>query len=406
MKVYQLKKIMEVVREENIEIYDYETFLSLSKEDVNYLIQKIDENNKKVKQLFKLLIHIHNCENWEDRFSHLEGVENFNLKEYILDRIANSASRKHAEAIYHYYNLQPSFEWRSKLSILKSIEEWKTYIESINPNIFMFNNDEKALNNLEFTLQNNSEEDRCDLIKKVMQYSQSENSDVLELSEYSNILEQMPDKMSELLDLLLKGYDFHKISQLLIFWTNRHNYAERNNEDVEEIDTIYQELINYLKTSIAMTDLNLKHFINMLTYMNYRYYSEYVKLLKEIEDKEDWKLLGICIYDQVFLGNSCIRNYLEMILSTSDMYRDELFSRRDALTNLLKNSPITLFIPFDTYRDDGWPEKMPVLEFLDNYNIDNKVSENYDTEKIIEDFSDEDEVTPKILNHFLVKKYK
>lgn len=407
MKVWQLEKIVEEIVEENIEISrsDYEAILSMSTEDINYLLQKIEEKNKKTNQLLGFIIYTNFCKNWDEEFNHLEGIENFNIKEYILNKIANAPSRSHAEEIYQYCDLK-SIYGSSKLPVLRTVEEWKTYIEAITHPFMLFNRDRKILNNLEFILKNNSEEDRCNLIKKVMQYSQSESLDVLDLSNYSEILKEMPAKNEDLVDLLLKGYDFNYISELLVLWTKRHNYVKRNNGDVDEIDAMHQEIVNYLKNSNAMTSLNLKHLIGMLTYFKYKYYMEYTKLLKEIEAKEDWKLFGICIYDQVFLGYSCIRDYLEKVFSTSSTCKDELFSRRDALINLLRGSSNILSIPRDTYHNDGWPEKMTVVEFLDNYNIDNKALENYKREEIVENFNDGDEVTSKILDHFLVKKYK
>ena len=406
MKVWQLEKIMELVREEDIEIseYDYEIFLSISKEDINYLIQKMEENNKKVKQLFRFLIHINKFESWDDNFSHLEEIENFNAKEYILNKIATASSQKHAQAIYCYY--------KSKLSVLQTVEEFKTYIEAINPNIFKCNNDIKTLNNLEFILKNNSEEDRCNLIKKVMQYYQSGNTNLLELSECSNTLKNMPDKMNDLFDLLLKGYDFYDISKLLVHWTNNQISAKWNHGDVNRVNAMYREVLDYLKTSTVLININPKNFVRMIELLDIEYFSKYIKLLKELEEKKEWKLLGICTSDQVRVDGLGMLHYLEMkVLCNSEQPINHFTNLRDKFISLLTEDLSTiLLIPGDTYQTNEEYQKIPVkitvLEYLDSYNVDDKVLEDYSREKVVENFKGEDEVTSDILSHFLIKKYR
>lgn len=186
MKVWQLKKINEISKEKNFSV-TYQYILGTNDEDINYLMQAIEEKNENIMWIIRFMEYIQMYSKWEDCFKRLSGVENINLKEYLLEKIKNARNSDDAEAIYNCFD----FSEGERLSLFLNIEEWKTYVECINSN--MNKRDEIVYENLELVLSNN-QENRCSLIEKIMKCYLTDQYEIIKFADYPRDIPTAPIK--------------------------------------------------------------------------------------------------------------------------------------------------------------------------------------------------------------------
>lgn len=312
MKVWQLKKINEVANEKYYSL-DYNLLLAMDQKDIDLLINEIESEN--IEYLIDFLKWIYENPNWEENYSHMKGIENINLKEYLFNEIANASCKEDASAILSYFDFDQEAD---RLFIFKSIEEWKNYIENINSSL----GDESVikLDNIEVVLKNSKEEEnRVNLIEKVMKYLQSDELELISLSDYPIInFGKLPITYDELLDLFLMGYYPIYILDLLNHWRNKKSIPLLTDIENKKIDDGFQEIINYLKESSMMIECDIDSFNNMVKDLCSNEYKGLVNILREIEKEEDFELLETCIGKEAPFSNQNMRIYIDRIFHSND----------------------------------------------------------------------------------------
>ena len=316
MKVWQLRKINEVAKANNFSL-DYENLLNMDQTDIELLVRKIEEKNENIESLVSFLDYIQDNPEWEKSFSHLQGIKEINLKKYIFERIENATSEEDADAILGYFDLEDS----GKLSMFQTVEEWKTYIETINSNMENYNT--TAINNL-YTVLKNSSENRCNLIQKVMKYSLSDDLNPVDLFEYPINFQKMPITFDDLFALFLDEYDPDAILNLVMYWMEkRENTSLTENK---EIDDSFNEIFNHLKDSNMMAEYcDIDNFLEMIKKLSPSECRDLITTLKEIEKEKDCELLQLCINKMVPFDNINMKVYVTRILRAKE---DEYNYRR------------------------------------------------------------------------------
>ena len=325
MKVGELKKMNEYAIDKRITL-DWDCLLKYNQDDIAKILELINYDNAKVEQVINFIDWELKNPDWKNDYQHLEGIEKFDIREYLMERISTAFSVLGSEMVCRY------FDFYGQLELFHTVEEWKTYIECVNdgmaqrPCTVILNTQkvlEKATNN------------RCNLIKMVMEYSQRGSLDTYEISEYISE-ESLENHLESILSLLLKGYHIESVRELF-------DHLDRDVKDVEDSDQLaeilksYRTAINYLKNSKFFNPIKDDHgLIDIFSNYYFDNYDDIINLLKEIEDKEDKELFELCLENPFQLDNSDIRDYLRIILSKKNSNDD----CRSALIYLWKNRVI------------------------------------------------------------------
>lgn len=337
MKVWQLRKITEIANEIKYYSIDYELLLKMNQKDIDLLIDQIDYENEGIDYLINFLEFTYENPEWKENYNHMEGIENFDLKEYLFHRIATAFCNEDASAILSYFDFNQE---KNKLSIFKSIEEWKTYVENINSNLsYDF---EIKLSNLDLILKNSKEgENRVNLIKRTMNYLQTDELEFIDFSKCSIDWSKLPITFDDLLDLLLKEYDPTSIMDLLDYWIKqRENTSLTENK---EMDDGFQVIINYLKESSMMNGCYMDSFVDMVKDLSFNEYNGFVYILREIEEQEDYELLETCIRREASFKNRNMRIYVTRVLCATNEY-----NYRTAQFRLWENGTIDKYLEDET----------------------------------------------------------
>ena len=320
MKVWELKKINEYAHKNNIQL-DYLPLLQYKQEDIDLIIDCIDQMNRNVESLIIFMKWDLNDPDLKTTFEHLEGIENFDIRKYLIEKMKEAFSKKQAEAILKNFDLANR--------LFKNLDEWKAYIDSIAEE--MLKRDSLIGNNLTLVLHT-QEEDRIDLIKQVMEYSQLADLNSKTISEYFS-REIIETNCKEVLSLLTKGYNINKVSDLFVDWNEQTKNIVTTEEEsktskLHELNTAYSLVIDYLKNSTLFCAIQDDS--SLIEIFNGSYYQEYksiVLLLKEIEEKDDADLFDQCL-NCPYIGNENMRYYIRNILdarNTDSEYIDSFY---------------------------------------------------------------------------------
>lgn len=319
MQVWQLKKINKARIGSNFR-WDWNILLNMNPTDIDFIIKKIEEKNKNIDYSIQFLEWIYENPEWKESFRHLEGIENFDLKEYLLTKIGKANYENVAYEIFICFNFD---DHDDKLSMFQTVEEWKTYVECIG--VGMESCIKTVANNLEVVLKNSGREDRGNLIQKVMEYSLSDRDSLIDLSSYTINFEQRPISFDDLFTLFLVGYDETTILDLIGYWMEKRK--DTSLTENKEIDDGFNEIIKYLKDSSMMEACDMNNFLQMLQELHPSEYKGFVTILKEIEKEEDFELLETCIRKETPFSNQNMCIYIDRILHNKEnecKYRDAL----------------------------------------------------------------------------------
>ena len=323
----------------------------------------------------------------EHEFTHMKGIENFNVREYIIEKITNAPSKIVSDLIYRYFDLNDGKA--SHLDLFNDINEYQAYMENITDQ--MAENEELVISNIMLVLEKVSfTDDRSELIKKTMIYSQKKELLPESLNAcFEKLFHiELTPYFSEILLLLLKGY---KIGTVCNFFRKWHEDAKSREKD--KVNESYEFVEKYLlesKFSDCLEDNNLLMEIFSHYDTKYDKYRQITKLFIDIEDSEDKELFNECLKYKLELSNDNVRSYIYKILESSN--KDFNNSLRQSLLYLLKNKRIDAKKFFDNYNR--------VLRVVKKINLSNTVDGNgMDMAKFITSINDID-----ILNNMAIKK--
>ena len=322
MKVKELKKINEFAHENGFDL-NYKRLLKFAAEDISRILNLIDEKSMNVESLIKFFEFEISNPDWKRSFKYLIGIEDFDIREYIIGKIINANSPALSESIYNYFEC----EYDGILVSFKDGQEYQTYVESITAK--MPDNDNIALSNIQFVLERVIfDSDRNEVIRNVMEYSQRNDLSPVSLRDYFEYL-KFPFDINETLLLLLKGYDVRMVRTLLEKW-----YEDIKNGDKDKVHGSYEivkgyllksELFDYMKDNTSL--------IKIFCETEYKKYSQIVVLLNKVEESKDRKLFDQCLKCCAKLSNENIRYYINEILNTKKSNND----LRQSILYLLEN---------------------------------------------------------------------
>lgn len=179
MKVKELKKINEFAHENNFDL-DYEKLLKLDAKDISRILELIDKKSMNVESLIKFFEFEISNPDWKRSFEHLIGIEDFDIREYIIGKIINANSSALSKSIYYYFDCECN---NGILVSFKDVQEYQTYVESITAE--MDDNDNTVLSNVHFALERVIlDSDRNEAIRNVMEYSQRNDLSPVSLRDY------------------------------------------------------------------------------------------------------------------------------------------------------------------------------------------------------------------------------
>lgn len=324
MKVAKFKKIYKFISEINDLDVNPRNLLNFSDADVELIINSMDEVTKSVEQLIKFLDWEQDNKDWKEQFSHLEGIENFDIRSYLIDRILTASSDETADNIYSYFDFDSVSE--TLKNSMKTVEEWKTYIESIGGTM----DGEHVARNLETVLEF-CENNRCEMIKKIMYYSQAGDIDSQSLKEYfsEDILQKY---LAEILDLLILDYDIDELQTFFSRW----NDAVLETKVLPQ-NTTYQQVYDYLKNSSLFSHLaNNSGLVSIFTNASETNYPEILSLFELVESKKDKEVFDMLVDTEIALESSSLRNYITEIVE----HKDDDSDYRMSLMHLLDKGKI------------------------------------------------------------------
>ena len=247
----------------------------------------------------------------EHEFTHMKGIEDFNVREYIIEKITNAPSKIVSDLIYRYFDLNDGKA--SHLDLFNDINEYQAYIENITDQ--MAENEELVISNIMLVLEKVSfTDDRSELIKKTMIYSQKKELLPESLNAcFEKLFHiELTPYFSEILLLLLKGY---KIGTVCNFFRKWHEDAKSREKD--KVNESYEFVEKYLlesKFSDCLEDNNLLMEIFSHYDTKYDKYRQITKLFIDIEDSEDKELFNECLKYKLELSNDNVRSYIYKII--------------------------------------------------------------------------------------------
>lgn len=319
MKVWELKKINEYAHKNNIQL-DYLSLLQYKQEDIDLIIDCIDQMNRNVESLIIFMQWDLDNPYLKTTFEHLEGIENFDIRKYLIEKMKKAFSKKQAEAILK------NFDLASRL--FRNLDEWKAYIDSIAEK--MLKRESLIGDNLTLVLHT-QEEDRIDLIKQIMEYSQLIDLNPKTISEYfsSEIIEK---NCKEVLSLLIKGYNVEGVARVFANWNNLVKFTMIHDQDEEtqkatrqRINTIYYSLVDYLENStLFCASQDSSSLINIFD-TDFEKIPRFISIFKEIENKNDKELFEQCL-ECSYLDNENMEYYIRHMLDAKDQANDYVVS--------------------------------------------------------------------------------
>lgn len=321
MKVKELKKINEFAHENDFTL-DYEKIVTFDAKDISRILKLIDKKSMNVEILIRFFEFEISVPNWKKKFEHIRGIEDFDIREYIIDKISNANSLALSKAIYDYFD----GECADILILFKDVQEYQTYIESITANIEK--KDYVTFQNIEFFLKKvPSNTDRNELIKNVMKYSQRKNQSLLfgtiEWSEFTS------EDYLGILSLLIKNYNSNKVCTLFKKW-----HSDRYYREATEVNESYETVKEYLlKSKLFDSRKDNERLIKIFCETEYREYGQIVTLLNKVEESNDKELFAQCLKCGYQLYNENIRYYINEILKIGNSNSD----LRQSILYLLKN---------------------------------------------------------------------
>ena len=245
MKVKELKKINEFAHINHFNI-DYECLLQIQEKDISKILDLIDLKSTNVESLIHFLTYEVDVSDWEHGFAHMKGIENFNIREYIIEKITNAPSKIVSDLIYRYFDLNDGKA--SHLDLFNDINEYQAYIENITDQ--MAENEELVISNIMLVLEKVSfTDDRSELIKKTMIYSQKKELLPESLNAcFEKLFHiELTPYFSEILLLLLKGY---KIGTVCNFFRKWHEDAKSREKD--KVNESYEFVEKYFRKGSRM----------------------------------------------------------------------------------------------------------------------------------------------------------
>ena len=130
MKVKELKKINEFAHENGFTL-DYKKIVIFDTKDISRILELIDKKSINLESLIKFFKFEISNPDWKKKFEHIRGIEAFDIREYIIDKISNANSLALSKAIYDYFD----GECADILILFKDVQEYQTYVESITAEI-------------------------------------------------------------------------------------------------------------------------------------------------------------------------------------------------------------------------------------------------------------------------------
>lgn len=399
MKVGELKKINQFINEDNYHFEGrYENLLNLKQEDIDLVIKKIENKNENAKVLVDFLCWELDNENWADEINKLKSDELFNVRQFIINEILTAESLELADAIYCYFG----FECDGIINKMKSINEWVVAVKSIKANFeeceeIIQGNLNYALENFGFEL---NKDFRIELIKRVMEYSQSKNKNYIKSCSIDEIFDEnfINSRFLDILDLLEKGYrnnligDFYKKWQSAIDESKQFASIGNNSPSIIVVNGNFEVVVQYLKNSKLF---NLKghirknsnyELIKLFLNIPYTNYVDVVDFLQDIEEKEYGSVFDLVLKFQM-VDNEIMLRYYNSILNAPktkeyDNYRIALFEldnsdygdfiNKNVINKTIYNirialDAIDLAYPFDT-------DVYYIAEFIRNVRIPEIIS--------------------------------
>ncbi len=322
MKVKELKKINEFAHENGFDL-DYKRLLKFDAKDISRILSLIDEESMNVESLINFFEFEMDNSDWKKSFEKLIGIEDFDIREYIIRKLINANSPALSKSIYYYCDC----ECDGILASFKDVQEYQTYVESITAK--MPDNDNIVLSNVQFALERVIlDSDRKEAIRNVMEYSQRNDLSPVSLRDYFEYLE-FPFDINETLLLLLKGYDVRMVRTLLEKW-----YEDIKNGDKDKVHGSYTIAKEYLlKSKLFDSSKDNTSLIKIFCETEYKKYSQIVVLLNEVEKSKDRELFDQCLKCCAKLSNENIRYYINQILYAEKSNNDF----RQSILYLLEN---------------------------------------------------------------------
>lgn len=365
MQVKELEIINQYALENNIKL-DYKKIIQLKKEDISLLIRKIHEKNKNVKALITFFTCELNCPNWTEFFHHLNGIDEFDIRIYLIKRVLNANSVKEAQKILSYCDEERC------IHLFHTVEEWKTYLKGIRENMSSI-----TVFNVYMVLKIASD-NKNELLKQVMEYSQNKDFDSKVISNYieEDILKQY---LEEILCLLNLGYPTEEIAE---FFKKAYFYNNWN-----------EDIYNYLKNNTYSKEEKCD-LIQIFNRISTEEYEKTLGILRRIEVQRDKELFGGVLKNKKTENPTMYRYYNEIILCSPNEldYKQSLFKllnegiiskyadKEDIIQNILKVLNKVKKYDGNIEEITNFIIKPPIPEMINRMSIE---KENLDTRNII-----------------------
>ena len=326
MKVKELKRINEYAIDNRIAL-TWDSILKYSQDDFARILELINKDNDNVEQVIHFIDWELENPDWKNDYQHLEGIEEFDIRGYLIEKISTAYPNLWSEMVCRY------FDFDGQLDLFHTVEEWKTYVECINAGM-----DQRSctvLSNTQKVLEK-ATDNRCNLIKMVMGYSQRENLDSYEISEYISE-ESLENHLESIISLLWKGYRIESVRELFDC-LNRDVKVETKSDKLAEIHKSYQTAINYLKDSKLLNPIKDNHgLIDIFSNYTFDNYDDIITLFQAVEGCKNKEVFELCLEQPFQLDKPWIRDYLRKILLAAHINDNY----KNALIYLWKNNAIS-----------------------------------------------------------------
>ena len=322
MKVSTIKKVTEFSKVHNIPL-DYEELLRFGESgEENYLLKLIDDRNRNINAFISYVNYDLRNPKWDVNFANLKSMNNFDVKEYIRNKIISAPSNSVALAILRYFDLgcRPYL-----LSLFESIEEYDTYINNLDKVVDDTNFNDIFLPNLDLTLRSENF-NRCHLIEQVMICSQKS----INLDKYL-FNERLKPMLNIVATLVAKG---SHIDQVLTFGDNYEKKVAKRSQKYAFYNKTYDDVFRYLEDSDFVADLEVQDIvISIFNSLEYNSIEKITSMFQEIEQENKKELFKICVAHADILkapNREDFCYYIEEILyANTSSYRDSLLKLLD-----------------------------------------------------------------------------